>query len=99
MTTLGNQLVQFQQKLMRVIKQHDVLHRENARLKKELAKKDLLLTNKETLLKDLEEKLAALRLSKGSFSDEEKKQLGKKINSYVKDIDKCLVLLNSMPKK
>ena len=99
MTTLGNQLAQFQQKLMRVIKQHDVLHRENTRLKKELAKKDLLLTNKETLLKDLEEKLAALRLSKGSFSDEEKKQLGKKINAYVKDIDKCLALLNSMPKK
>jgi chromosome segregation ATPase len=99
MTTLSNQLAQFQQKLMRVMKQYDVLHRENARLKKELAKKDVLLSNKEALLKDLEEKLAALRLSKGSFSDEEKKQLGKKINTYVKEIDKCLTLLNAMPKK
>lgn len=99
MSILSNQLTQFQQKLMRVMKQYDVLHRENARLKKELAKKDLLLANKEALLKDLEEKLAALRLSTGSFSEEEKKELGKKIKAYVKEIDRCITLLDAMPKK
>ena len=99
MSVLSNQLSQFQQKLMRVMKQYDVLYREDARLKKELVKKDVLLTNKETLLKDLQEKLDALRLTTGSFSEEEKKQLGKKIKAYVKEIDRCITLLDAMPKK
>ena len=99
MNILSGQLVQFQQKLMRVLKQYDQLHKENARLKKELAKKDIHLKAKEDLLKGLQEKVDALQFSKGAFSEDEKEQLNARINTYIKEIDRCMMLLNGMPKE
>ena len=98
MSTLSDNLVQLQQKLMQVLKQYSQLQRENARLRRNLLKKDTLLKDREEHLKGLQQKVDALGLSKDGFSTEEKKQLEKRINAYVNEIDKCLSILNVIPK-
>lgn len=98
MSILSDNLVQLQHKLTQVLKQYVQLQRENTKLRKELLKKDKLVKDKEELLLNLQQKVDALRISKDGFSTEEKKQLEKRIDGYVAEIDKCLSLLNVIPK-
>ena len=95
MSTLNSQIIQMQQRLKLLISNYMVLKRENVQLKKEIAKKQTLLTEREQLLQTLQQQLDILKLSKDSFSEEEKSELNKRIETYIKDIDRCLSLLNT----
>ena len=95
MSVLFDHLLQLQQKQQLLLKQFAVLKTENRQLTKRLAKKDAQLINAEEKLKDLQQKLDVLKISKGAFSDEEKKELERRIDAYVKEIDRCLALLNT----
>ena len=95
MSVLFDQLLQLQQKQQLLLKQFSFLKSENRQLTKRLAKKDAQLTNAEDKLKDLQQKLDVLKISKGSFDDKEKKELERRIDAYVREIDRCLALLNT----
>ncbi len=95
MSTLNSQIIQMQQRLKLLISNYMVLKRENVQLKKEIAKKQTLLTEREQLLQTLQQQLDVLKLSKDSFSEDEKSELNKRIETYIKDIDRCLSLLNT----
>ena len=95
MSTLNSQIIQMQQRLKLLISNYMVLKRENVQLKKEIAKKQTLLTEREQLLQTLQQQLDILKLSKDSYSEEEKLELNKRIETYLKDIDRCLSLLNT----
>ena len=95
MSVLFDQLLQLQQKQQLLLKQFAFLKSENRQLTKRLAKKDAQLTNAEDKLKDLQQKLDVLKISKGSFDDKEKKELERRIDAYVREIDRCLALLNT----
>ena len=95
MSTLNSQIIQMQQRLKLLISNYMVLKRENVQLKKEIAKKQSLLTEREQLLQTLQQQLDVLKLSKDSFSEDEKSELNKRIETYIKDIDRCLSLLNT----
>jgi len=95
MSTLNSQIIQMQQRLKLLISNYMVLKRENVQLKKEIAKKQTLLTDREQLLQTLQQQLDVLKLSKDSFSEDEKSELNKRIETYIKEIDRCLSLLNT----
>jgi len=95
MSVLFDQLLQLQQKQQLLLKQFTSLKSENRQLTKRLAKKDAQLTNAEERLKDLQQKLDVLKISKSSFDDKEKKELERRIDAYVREIDRCLALLNT----
>jgi hypothetical protein len=95
MSILNIQLHQVQQKLQRLIKSFTLLQRENIQLKKELEKKNTLLTKNEQIVFSLQQQVNALRLTKEGLSLSDKKQLEKDINTYLKEIDRCLSLLNT----
>ncbi|MCD8529016.1 MAG: hypothetical protein LRY27_03435 [Chitinophagales bacterium] len=55
------------------------------------------LNNSKTQIKDLQEKLQMLKLAKSIGNEEikeEKTDLKRKINEYIKEIDRCIALLN-----
>lgn len=54
------------------------------------------LNQKEIKLKELDNNLKLLKLSKGSggMSDSDHTELKLKINEYIKEIDKCMAMLN-----
>lgn len=84
-----------QEKLQHLLKQQQVLVRENQRLQKELEKSRQQITEKETLVHTLQQQVDGLKLSGSAQSPEEKAMLEKRINGYLKEIDKCLALLNT----
>ena len=95
MSVLFDQLLQLQQKQQLLLKQFALLKSENKQLTKRLAKKDAQMIDAEEKLKDLQQKLDVLKISKGSFDDKEKKELERRIDAYVREIDRCLALLNT----
>ncbi|HWB28451.1 MAG TPA: hypothetical protein VG738_23425 [Chitinophagaceae bacterium] len=89
------QLKSLNQKLQLLLKQYQQLQKENAALKKEMEGQRLLVKEKNEQLQQLQEKIDVAKLNSSSISPEEKKLLEKRINGYLTEIEKCLVLLNS----
>ncbi len=70
------------------------LEKENRLLQKQLNESKEELQQKQSQIEMLVQKINVLQLNTGNLNDEEKKQLQKKIDKYLLDIDKCIELLN-----
>ena len=95
MVDLDLQIKSIQYKLQQLLKQQSVLQRENQRLKKELDKTTGLLEEKQSLMQSLQQQMDVVKLGSGNLNEAEKNALGKRIDIYLKEIDKCLALLNT----
>jgi chromosome segregation ATPase len=89
------QLQNIQQKLQQVMRQYQHLQKENDQLKAELKHSQSLLAEKNKQLAELQQKADVLKLGVKEYSDQEKKDLEKRIDEYLKEIEKCLALLNA----
>ena len=95
MVDLDLQIKSIQDKLQQLLKQQAVLHKENQRLKKELEKATGLNEEKQALVQALQQQTDVLKLGSGTKDEAEKNALGKRIDVYLIEIDKCLALLNT----
>lgn len=95
MVELDLQIKAIQDKLQQLLKQHQLLQKENGKLKKELEKAQMLNGEKEQGLQSLKQQVDVLKLGSGNLDAAEKNALGKRIDTYLKEIDKCLALLNT----
>ena len=95
MEQLDIQLTNLQKKLQLLLKQNQILSKENANLKSENDSLHAALRNKDILLEKLEQQIDALKINNPDWNDAEKQQLQKRIDEYLKDIEKCLSLLHT----
>jgi len=94
MTSVADQLDKVLEKTERLIELCAALQEENDLLKLESEALNVALKASTNKTKDLEEKLRVLKLAK-SFSETNEKSVDikQKINDFVQEIDKCIVLL------
>ena len=87
---------EIKQKFNHILKNNNDLAQLNSSLKDELAKVKNSLASKESQLIEFKEKYKILKMSKKLDEGEigESKELKLKINEMVKEIDKCIALLN-----
>lgn len=94
MTESEQHLKRIQDKVQQLLKQHIALQKENQSLKDELdsLKKETsqFRENSETLKQQVE----ILKYSNGEMTEEDKKQFEKRINTYIKEIDRCITMLS-----
>lgn len=98
MVDLESQIKNVQEKLQQLLRQQQLLHKENQRLRREVDRATQLSQEKEDLAMLLQQQMDALKLGGGassSRSEEDKTTLEKRIDGYLKEIDKCLALLNA----
>ncbi|MDI9365783.1 MAG: hypothetical protein QM541_12585 [Flavobacterium sp.] len=95
MIDINSQLLALQVRLQQLIKNYHQLQKESVQLKKNLAKKESELATKDEEMQKLQHQLDALKLTKSVFDETEKALLEKRIDIYLKEIEKCLALLNS----
>jgi predicted nuclease with TOPRIM domain len=88
-------LKSIQAKLQEVVKQCNSLQKENAQLRKQLNRSTEHVTEKSEQLQTLQQKVDVLKLGASGWSEQEKAELEKRIDVYLKEIDKCLALLNN----
>ena len=81
-------------KLQQLLKQYNRLQKENERVKEELQE----VKNKEATiqqqLEELQQQNTILKLASGELNEKDKKEFEKKINQYIREIDKCITFLS-----
>ncbi|TKC07081.1 hypothetical protein [Pedobacter frigoris] len=94
MSTVADQLNSVLQKTARLIELCNALQEENELLKVENQSVKVALDGSKIKSTDLEEKLRVLKLAKSIDGTSEKTlDIKQKINDFVREIDKCVVLL------
>ena len=83
-------------KLVKFIAKHELIRKEKLLLQQENNASVATLESKEKEILDLQEKIKLMNISKsGDVSKQEAKETRLKINEYVREIDKCIALLNN----
>lgn len=94
MPSVAGQLDSVLQKTARLIELCNALQEENELLKQENESVRLALNASKAKISDLDEKMRVLKLAKSIEGTSEKTlDIKQKINDFVREIDKCVVLL------
>jgi len=88
------QLKRIQDKLQQLLQQRLLLQKENSRLKEELSEQRRHNQQQSLQSEQLQQRVEILKSSREEMHGEEKKAFEKRLNQYVKEIDKCITLLN-----
>lgn len=94
MSELEEPIKNIEQKLREVTKRYSALRKENIRLQTEAQKLNDILTEKEEELQQLRHQTDILKSGIQSWQPEQKKMFIKRIDTYLREIDKCIALLN-----
>ena len=94
MNPLEQHIQRINEKLQQLLKQHQMLQKENETLKSSLQELKSKQQANALLIDELEQKVSILKTATHTLSSEDKKVLEKRINHYVKAIDKCISMLS-----
>ena len=94
MTELEEPINNIEHKLREVTRRYSVLRKENLRLQAEMQKLNETISKKEEELQQLRHQTDVLKSGIQSWHPEQKKLFVKRIDTYLKEIEKCITLLN-----
>lgn len=94
MSSAEQHLKRIQDKLQLLLKNHISLQKENTQLKLEIDKSKKQSIQQQKNIDDLKQQVDIMKLSTRKMSTTDKKELEKRINSYLKEIDRCIALLS-----
>jgi chromosome segregation ATPase len=86
-------LKRIQDKLQQLLKQHSAVQKENIRLREELDAALQKVSTQQKGADELKQQVSVLKMNAGEMSETDKKEFEKRINSYLKEIDRCIALL------
>jgi chromosome segregation ATPase len=89
------QIIRIEEKLNKLLSQHQQLLRENQKLRNEQEVQIERQKNLKAKIEELELQVGLLQSTETSASKSSKAALEKKINAYVKEIDKCIAILGN----
>ena len=87
-------LKRIQDKIQQLLKQHISIQKENSLLKEELEKGKAQSLQHQQSVNHLKQQVDVLKLNAGEMKETDKKEIEKRINSYLKEIDRCIALLS-----
>lgn len=93
MSNTEQHLKRIQDKLQLLLKQHVAVQKENSKLKEELDTVNHKTTTQQKNVEELKQQVGILKLNAVEMSEADKKEFEKRINIYVKEIDRCIALL------
>ena len=88
------QLKRIQAKLQQLVKECAMLQKENSLLKADLQDANKLVAAQQETMDTLKQQVEVLKYTHGELNGVEKKEFEKKINTYLKEIDRCITLLS-----
>jgi hypothetical protein len=82
-----------QDKLQQLLRQRDLLLKENGKLREELRQVQQDHLDRATRLEQLQQQVEILKATKASMSEGEKRALEKRLGQYIREIDRCITML------
>jgi chromosome segregation ATPase len=95
MSSGEEQLKRIQDKLQQLLKQYAAVQKENQKLKEELEKAGRHVSQHEGSIDGLKQQVSILKLNAGEMSETDKKEFEKRINGYLKEIDRCIAMIGA----
>jgi len=93
--TMEQHLRRIQDKLQLLLKQYEAVQKENKKLKEELGSSRQQAVLQQETIEKLKQQVEILKLNSGEMNEADKKQFEKRINAYLKEIDRCIVMLSA----
>lgn len=93
MSNTEQHLKRIQDKLQQLLKQHAALQKENSKLKEELGSAQQKIAAQQKNADELKQQVSILKVSAGDMNEADKKEFEKRINGYLKEIDRCITML------
>lgn len=93
MSNTEQHLKRIQEKLQLLLKEHAAIQNENGKLKEELVAANKKTTDQQKKVDELRQHISILKASSENMSEADKKEFEKRINGYLKEIDKCIAML------
>ena len=91
--TVDQQFNILNEKLQVLLKQYNRLKKENEQLKELLQQQKQQQAMTLQIIDQLEQQVSILKLGASEMNEKDKKEFEKKINLYLKEIDKCIAFL------
>ena len=92
--TVDQQFTTLNEKIQQLLKQYSRLQKENERLKDELVQSRKREHETLNRVDELQQQNGILKLTTGDMNDRDKKDFEKKVNQYLREIDKCISYLS-----
>ncbi len=93
MSNTEQHLKRIQDKLQLLLKEHTAALKENRQLKEDLSEAAEKLTTQQKNVEELKQQVSILKVSAGEMNEADKKEFEKRINGYLKEIDRCITML------
>jgi len=81
-------------KLQQLLKNYAALQKENESLRQNITSLKAKEKENSATIEKLQQKVSVLQTAAGQMPDGDKKEFEKRINQYIKDIDKCISTLS-----
>jgi len=94
MSELETNIKRITDKLQKLLKQYQQLQKDNNRQSKIIKELQEIKEKNTQTIANLQEQAGILKASTGQMNPDDKKIFEKHINQYIKEIDKCIGLLN-----
>ena len=95
MKTVEEHINSINTKLQQLLKKYAALRKENAILSRELEERRTNEKNFHDRIESLEMQAGVLKASSGKMNEKDKHDFEKRINQYIKDLEKCMTMLNN----
>lgn len=92
--TVDQQFTTLNEKLQQLLKQYNRVQKENERLKEELKQSKNKETEIQAKVEALQQQVSILKLGSVEMNEKDKKEFEKKINQYIREVDKCISFLS-----
>lgn len=93
MSNTEQHLKRIQEKLQLLLKEHTAIIKENKILKEELSEAEQKVSTQQKSVDELKQQVSILKVSAGEMNEADKKEFEKRINGYLKEIDRCIAML------
>ena len=82
-----------QEKLQQLLRQRDLLLKENGKLRDELRQTQQDQSDQAAKLEQLQQQVEILKATKAAMSEGEKRALEKRLGQYIREIDRCIAMM------
>ncbi len=93
MSTAEQHIKRIQDKLQQLLKQYAAVQKENSKLKEELQAAQTKIDIQQKNAEELKQQVSILKMNAIDMNEADKKEFERRINAYVKEIDRCIALL------
>lgn len=92
--SLDQQFTGTYDKLQLLIREYRKVQKENVQLREQLQKAHAKQATQAEKIDELQQQISILKSAAGELSEKDKKEFERRLNQYIKDVEKCIAVLS-----